>query len=140
MRQLPFEDLFGPRCNAEFRGDFAAHLRQAMRPEQLQEAWLFLVARRRERDAYSTNYARLVRFLDDRRAPPIRWTFANSWLQAETAQALRRSNWGPALGNAMTQFWDAQAVRVRDDGLACPRAHAEWQPVRDRLRAEMDRR
>jgi hypothetical protein len=126
-----------PPCNAEFRKGFAAYIERSVPADHLRQAWLFLSARQRPADSFGDRYHRLVRFEGGRRAPPVRWTAGDRWLEGQIARALARTAWGRSLTGAMDAFWAEAGGRVGENERACPVAFAEWARVRERVVAEM---
>lgn len=131
---------FGPACNAEFRGAFAALLRRRLTPAELRRAWLFLSARQRSGDLYGSTYHRLVRFEGKTRAPPLRWVAQDEWLQEQVTGAIRRTAWGRSISAAADAFWREQASRLSDDRQICPKAAAAWEVARQALLAKIAER
>lgn len=126
-----------PPCNAEFRKGFAAYIEKSVPTDHLRQAWLFLSARQRPADSFGERYRRLVRFEGGRRAPPVRWTAGDRWLDGEIARALARTAWGRSLEEAIDRFWAEAGGRAGEDATACPVAFADWARVRERTVAEM---
>jgi hypothetical protein len=128
------EDLrIGEPCNAEFRRGFAAWLRQALRPEDLRDAWLFLAARQRTQGHYGPVYHRLTRFGGKTRNPPVVWIARNEWLQGEIAKALGLTPWGRSLGPALDSFWGLRSAELGDESRLCPEASERWAKIRERV-------
>lgn len=128
------EDLrIGEACNAEFRRGFAAWLRQALRPDDLRDAWLFLAARQRTDSDYGPVYHRLTRFGGKARTPPVVWMARNEWLQSEITRALGVTPWGQSLGPVLDSFWAQHSAQLGDETRLCPEASERWAKIRQRV-------
>lgn len=120
LREYDGSGILGPACNAEFRKRFATFLRAELAEADLKAAWLYLAARKRDRDMFGSVYARLVVFAGHTRRPPTQWWSNDRWIAKDIERFTRKADVGRRLVAAMAMFWARQERMLDSDESVCP--------------------